>query len=490
MNYLRRMILFLLIGVFLSFNYPALAIPPDFNADRRVNVKCPSTIDDGFKHTIKRLYHELDKNLKSSYQKETNGKKSDIYIFSDDPNQGRFYICHAKAFFPHGNLGSLAPKSKINFQEVFYITKIDWNTQEIEIARQRDRKKFSIDVPDFEKAFLWYNALLDKNRAYIPVYGFLSLPGEASEFPTIWNSWESHQTDTATPPESLVDYDFYKILDYRNGYYLLGKDYNELDYRSNVEDFGIIGWVKRDYITLWRSRLYYHPMQPVQFFNTKNDRDIAVETGEINSFYVEHVYLKERLFNDIVEKLDQESLHEFYSHFGFPQLTHPESIGGHSYSKVFVPGAFTPRIMKLLSKSLKRNLNTFFLLDVSESMRPFADYVKSFNKSVSDMKNEGIGLRMNKIYAYWDSSKSDKDISIGPNFTQVKRAESLVFGHKSRDRNYSEPLMRAFVKALGEIESLQKQKLILPLHEKLLFIITDAGPNDLTKEAFSETVKK
>ena len=439
MNYLRSMILFLLTGVLFSFSCPALAISPDFNADRRVNVKCPSTIDqvregqfeiDGFKHTIKRLYHELDKNLKSSYQKKINGENSAIYIFSDDPNQGRFYISHAKAFFPSGNLGSLTPKSKINFQEVFYITKIDWNTQQIEIVRQRDRKKFSIDVPDFEKAFLWYNALLDKNRAYIPVYGFLSLPGEASEFPTIWNSWESHQTDTATPPESLIDYDFYKILDYRNGYYLLGKDYNELDYRSNVEDFGIIGWVKRDYITLWRSRLYYHPMQPVQFFNAKDDRNVAIESGEINSFYVEHVYLKERLFNDIVEKLDQESLHEFYLHFGFPQLTHPEAIKGHSYSKVFVPGAFTPRIMKLLSKSLKRNLNIFFLLDVSESMRPFADYVKSFNKSVSDMKDEGIGLRMNKIYAYWDSSKSDRDISIGPNFTQVKRAESLVYGKR------------------------------------------------------------
>ncbi|MFC1799251.1 hypothetical protein ACFLZL_05550, partial [Thermodesulfobacteriota bacterium] len=340
------------IGILLSAATTAFAIPPDFNADRRVNIKCPSTIDydhegqfevDGLMSTVKRLYHELDKNLKASFYENLAGKAARGYAFSADPNEGRFFICHAKAHFPLSGLPSLYPQDQIDFQEVFFITRIDWDKQLIEIVRQRDKKKFSIDVPDFEKTFLWYNALLDKNRAYIPIYGFLSLPGEADEFPTIWNSWESHKKDTATPPESLVDYDFYKILDYRDGYYLLGKDFNELDYRDNIEDFGIIGWVKKEYITLWRSRLYYHPLQRAQFFNDKIDRNVSAEADEINSFYVEHVYLKERLFNDIVEKLDQESLHAFYSHFGFPQLTHPEYLQDGAVSKVFIPGAFTPR---------------------------------------------------------------------------------------------------------------------------------------------------
>jgi len=208
-------------------------------------------------------------------------------------------------------------------------------------------------VSDFEKGFLWYNALLDKNRAFIPVYGFLSLPGEAVEFPTIWNSWQDHKKDSATPPESLVDYDFYKVLDYQNGYYLLAQDFNEFDYRSNREDIGIIGWVEKKYITLWRSRLYYHPLQPVPFFNDQEGKDESLEAGEINKFYVEHVYLKERLFRDIVEKLDQESLHKFYTHFGFPQLTHPQYTKDEHYAKVFIPGAFTPRLMRLLSSSIK-----------------------------------------------------------------------------------------------------------------------------------------
>jgi len=499
MAFSKTIITFLVLITALLACGPAYAIPPDFNADRRVNIKCPSTIDrdhegqfelDGFKNTLRRLYHELDKNLKGAGQKDAAGKDGKGYAFSADPNHGRFFICHAKASFSPGDIDSLSPQIKIDFQEVFFITRIDWDRQQVELIQQRSRKKFTIDIPDFEKAFLWYNALLDKNRAFIPVYGFLSLPGEASEFPTIWNSYKQNKTDTATPPESLIDYDFYKILDYRNGYYLLGKDYNELDYRDNIEDFGIIGWVQKKYITLWRSRLYYHPLQQAKFFKNIKDDQASAETDEINRFYVEHAYLKERLFNDIAEKLDQESLHKFYTHFGFPQLSHPEFSQNNNFSKVFIPGAFTPRLMKLLGKTLKKNLNTFFLIDVSESMRPFADYVISFNKVVRDMRNEGIGLRMNRVFAYWDSLGSDRDMKVAPGFTRVKRADQITFIKNSRDKNYTEPLIRALTKALREIESLQQDRLILPLHEKLLFIITDAGANDRTDNQLSDILGK
>ncbi|MBC8392213.1 MAG: VWA domain-containing protein [Deltaproteobacteria bacterium] len=499
MTHVRKTMIFLLAGAFLFSGGAVFAVPPDFNADRRVNVKCPSTIDygwegqfevDGFMQTIRRLYHELEKNLWAAERRAVEGQYGDGYAFSDDPNKGIFFIIHAKAFFPSGSLGSLYPLEKIDFQEIFYVSEIDWDKQQLSIIRQRDKKKYSISVGDFEKAFLWYNALLDKHRAFIPLYGFLSLPGEADEFPTIWNSWEAHKRDTATPPESLIDYDFYKVLDYKDGYYLLAQDYNEFDYRDNIEDFGIIGWVEKKYITLWRSRLYYHPQQNVQFFDDKAGSRTSPLAGEINKFYVDHVYLKERLFRDIVEKLDQESLHKFYTHFGFPQLAHPEHSAGAYYTKVFIPGAFTPRLMRLLGNSIKRNLNTFFLLDVSESMRPFADYVVSFNKSVQSMREAGIGLRVNRIFGYSDSPDSDRDMVAVPNFVRVKRPKSLTFIEKSADLNYAEPLMRALNKILDEIESLQKEGLILPLHEKLLFVITDAGANDLTDEALERAVKK
>lgn len=484
----------LIIFVFCSSIY---SIPPDFNADRRINLRCPVQVGgnntametDGLMTTLKRLYHELDDNLKASYR-ESGDEYGEGYSFSSDPNEGIFFITHAKASFPSGRLDSLRPSAEIRFQEVFFVTRIDWKEQEVEITRQRDRKKFTLSVVDFEKGFIWYNALLDKERAYIPVYGFLSLPGEADEFPTIWNSWEKEKRDTATPPESLVDYDFYKILDYRDGYYLLAKDFYEFDYRNNIEDFGIIGWVQEKYITLWRSRLYYHPVRHAEFYNNRSDSTIAPETKEINRFYVDHAYLKERLFSDIVEKLDQESLHRFYNHFGFPQLGDPEYSDEGVTAEVFVPGSFTPRLMRLLNKSMKRNLNTFFLLDVSESMRPFVDYIKSFNSAVSGMDKAGIALRMNRIYAYQDLSGSDTDTGKEPGFDRVKRAENLVFAHKSGDKNYNEPFMRSFKKVLDEIESLQEQELILPLQEKLLFIITDAGPNDYTDELFDYTIEK
>ena len=123
-------------------------------------------------------------------------------------------------------------------------------------------------------------------------------------------------------------------------------------------------------------------------------------------------------------------------------------------------------------------------------MRPFADYVISFNQSVRDMRKEGIGLRMNRTFAYKDSGKSDRDIQAEPSFVRVKRPETLTFREHSVDHNYAEPLIRSITKTLQEIESLQNERLILPLHEKLLFIITDAGANDVTDEALSNIVKK
>ena len=183
----KRGILFILCGLLiLTFSSQIYAIPPDFNADRRINIRCPVTIEsesniietDGLMTTLKRIYHELDDNLKASFR-EADNEFGEGYVFSSDPNEGIFFVAHAKAHFPAGRLDSLKPTREIKFQEVFFITRIDWKKQELEITRQRDSEKFSISVVDFEKGFIWHNALLDKQRAYIPVYGFLSLPGEA-----------------------------------------------------------------------------------------------------------------------------------------------------------------------------------------------------------------------------------------------------------------------------------------------------------------------
>ncbi len=159
-------------------------------------------------------------------------------------------------------------------------------------------------------------------------------------------------------------------------------------------------------------------------------------------------------------------------------------------TRVFTPGALTPHLMRLLAPPMKKNLNTFFLLDVSKSMRPFADYLMSFNTAVRDMKHEGIGLRVNRTFAYWDSAESDEDLLADPNFIRIKQSEQVKFPNEGGDRNYTEPLMRALIKVLNEIETLQAVKTILPQHQNLLFIITDAGPNDLTEEVLAETFQR
>lgn len=151
------------------------------------------------------------------------------------------------------------------------------------------------------------------------------------------------------------------------------------------------------------------------------------------------------------------------------------------------PDHFTPQS---LARAIKRNLNTFFLLDSSESMKPLADYIRSFNQIVREMRPEGIGLRQNRIYTFRDSAASDRDRSAAPDFAGVKSIEDISFAHESGDRNYAEPLMRAFMKVLDEIEALEQQGIILPLQQKLLFIITDAGPNDFSPDILDRTVER
>jgi len=95
MTCFKKMIIFLFTGAFLLAHSPASAIPPDLNADRRVNIKCPSSIDhdwegqfkpDGFMNTLKRIYHELDMNLWASARSTVEKKHGAGYAFSADPN--------------------------------------------------------------------------------------------------------------------------------------------------------------------------------------------------------------------------------------------------------------------------------------------------------------------------------------------------------------------------------------------------------------------
>lgn len=45
MTFSKKLLLGLFIGILLSGQPPVNAAAPDFNADRRVNIKCPSSID-------------------------------------------------------------------------------------------------------------------------------------------------------------------------------------------------------------------------------------------------------------------------------------------------------------------------------------------------------------------------------------------------------------------------------------------------------------
>ncbi len=470
----------------------------DISAVRRVNIKCPVRISYGQNHigfnkeSLSRalfIYRNIDDNVKDSTSDE--GK---VYSFTDNPRDTsrKYFIVYAKASFNRGELHSLSPKTDLVFLDVFYVTEIDFEQNWITLKKQKDRTQFKIGIGDFEKAFIWYSELLDTDRVYIPVYGFLGVPFEAYKPPDIYRSWRGERETW------LAYFDFYRILDYKDGYYLLAEDINSYScgHIGKKTGYGIIGWVQEKYIVLWRSRLYHRPLQEVEVYDVKNfnppDRmTVYDKTDKINQFYLRQDYpdrqeIEQRLRSKTFVNLDR-----FYRNFGFPDLYPPYATKGSNYVKVAILEAFSSKLMAELVKEINGNINAFFLIDTSVSMEKFKDFISSFQNRINVM---GYGINKFRIYAYNDSIYENEDFY----FESSNNADNLVFGKNTwrpeyegnpdykRDIDYKEPLMGAFSRSLDEIEALNLSE----FHINLLFIITDAGANDYTPQLMGKVVNR
>ncbi|MCP4345370.1 MAG: VWA domain-containing protein [Desulfobacterales bacterium] len=463
----------------------------------RINIKCPCGISGNSNIQLRKdaiisalsLYADIDEN----FEKYRKNKGDYSFVFSNDFTKGDILAARAKASFPKGTLDSLSPQVTIDFLDVFLISEISRNREIVTIQRKKDRREFKIGLGEFEKVFIWYSDLLDKDRAYIPVYGFLSIPADSDELPNSYSSWKGNIWKYYA--QSLTNCDFYKILDYQNGYYLLGEDREIFDHEGPKGECGILGWVEEKYVVLWRSRLYYHSTEFVKnnnknviYYNVKNDSSPGSEfSGShiINQFYLTQSYPQKERLKDLLKKETFNNLEKFYLNFGFPNIYPSYTTGKGDYAKVVILGAFTNKVVKEIVKAVKANINAFFLVDISASMAPFKRFVEIFNNKLYSMP--GFSFNQFNLYTYRDINVDGKlDIHFDePDIIIPKELDKIRYASHAGDYDYREPLMGALIKVL---ERIRYNKNIRKEQIKLLFVITDAGANDKTRQIMSDIV--
>jgi hypothetical protein len=485
---------FILLGCMIILLLSVGVIKAD--AYQGLDIRCPAKIvkngkggiditKDSFSRALY-LYSRLDDNVKSCQKREN------IFEFDAGSENFNFLPVVAKADINAGQINNIS--KKINFLDVFFVTKADLDNSNVHLKNNgsKTNEEYIIALNDFEKWFVWHSALLDKGRVFIPIYGFLSIPQDDIEAANFYDSWETDRNVWIQKTEQYHHYDFYKILDFQrdingNGYYLLGEDTIRFRYDSkHKRESGVIGWVEEKFIVLWRSRLYYHPKVRAEYFNAgeRNEpiTNVFNRSGEINKFYV-GANKPYHEFRGLLSNNDIETLDKYYDNFGFPQLYPPGRTEGYT-AKVCILGAFSTRILKLVVDAAKNSINAFFLLDGSDSMKPFRDFALYFCRAVKSLPP--INFNQYIFYGFVDDKRSKDKIK----FEEIENLQSYQFSKERKDNDYKEALVEALNRTIDEIYKLKKQKFINDKQVKCLFIISDAGANDETREAINEITQR
>jgi len=481
-----KYLIVLLVAVLLFFQGLGFAVEIDPTEQQRINMKSFAKITGHTDLIIKsddimrslRVYDGIDNNLETS--KESKG----LYVFADHPTMRqidrKYFVVHAKASFPKGTFQSLKPNHAIQFLDIFFVTEI--NNRMMKIYKRQTKTEYSINVNDFQNAFLWYSDLLDKGRAYMPIYGFLSIPSDTVSTPDFYDGWTKNKNLVFRSSEGLKHFEFYKVLDQQGDFVLLAESRDVFEYRTNFEvtDYGILGWVNKKFVVLWRSRLYYHPKQQVSYFDSTDS--IYQKTEQINQYYLAQAYPGRELIEQIIGH-SIKTYDNFYANFGFPKVYEPCKRQD-NYAEVFIMGILSTQIVKnLLVKKIKNNINCFFLIDTSQSMIPFKRFIKSFTDNINNMPK--FGLNEYKIFRYMDSPMGNH-FEFHDDYIDLP---NIKFGLETKDNDYNEPLMNAIGRSLESIKGEIDEGHINPRQYKFLFVITDAGPNDNETELHKSVLR-
>ena len=497
-NFMRmsRHLFFLTFFIFWIFFYSsefsiAFEIPP---FAKRINLRCPVKIEtlnnkvsitkDPFSEALC-LYDIIEERLKNA--------KNNKGVYRVDINNNMYFVIYAKSNFKIGELSLQLknPTTKnmkpLKFLNVFFVQTIDFDNNRITMIRRSDGLEYTITIPDFEKAFLWYTDLIDAGRVFIPVYGFLSIPNDSKKAVNVYTTWKKDKKVFRRSIDNELQYDFYKVLDYKNGFYLLGISQNEYYFEKEKKDWGIIGWVKEKFVVLWRSRYYFHPLTEVSYYNENMNKES--KESEIFQFsnVVNQLYFKQDFpivdSTYMMTKSYLSALVPFYKHFGFPELYPPYTADG-PYIRVCILNPFRRQILDELIADVKKNIHVSFLLDTSKSMVPFKGFIESFHNEFNSSRKDEFGLYFINYFTFNDSSSSDnqfKKIDDIDDYDFI--IKNIEFGSEKKDYDYKEPLITSIEKSIIYIKEQLKN---LKHYVKILFIITDAGPNDYTKKRISE----
>ncbi len=374
---------------------------------------------------------------------------------------------------------------RFGFMDVLYVHEIDFMNRCIHLARVLTNERLKLSIDYFEENFIWYTELLDLDRVFMPIYGFLGVNENPESYRTrngydIAHGSENQFINNESAKQSF-DYDFYRVLDIKNEKMLIAGNIEEVNPWNrdgsnfiNVRDMGVLGWIEEENMLIWRSRLYYHPInKDTRYYLDVNCYQYDIHESEvINGLYCDADFAD--FDPDRFPFFHEQMQREYYYNFGFPLLYPPVSAPP-PHNSIGI-GVINQIPSEYLSYQEDRiDLEMQILIDNSTSMQGFGPFIHHFVEHF--VGGNRYDFSEFGCYSYYE----DGDRALTRNCTQdVLHGKDILFGLSANDNDYEEPVLLALKNVLGRMHDNAE-----PDHSnkiRFVFLFADAGPNCSAKE--------
>jgi hypothetical protein len=384
---------------------------------------------------------------------------------------------------------------KLSFLDSFRVIAIDTDSRRVTLS-DISGSTFLVSFAELDESFIWQNQMVDSERMYMPFIGFTSVEERIEIDKLATRRGPSYDYEPYVEKD-VLNYDAYKILDYKDGFYLLA-DLGDLNYNVRKGEEGVLGWIPAEFVVTWigrryqkirdgRAESYFENLKdannnPVDddtlhllrelYCNTENY--IAEKFPSIKAQSGDHVAEHKKLFIDFYQRSGS-----FYS--GLATRSR-----GFTTRRVTLFSNYSHQIAYYIANQVRSNIRVHFLIDHSTSIIPFAPFCEVFiSEFHKDPFFPGNSLWEN-FFSYLEKESHTPNIRKHSSFSNIR------YGGEQGDLTYTENLLPSLRDLINRIDD-DSHHLI-----RTIFVVTDAGDNDhyfnnkesVLNEIISEAEKK
>ncbi|PID26471.1 MAG: hypothetical protein CR982_10170 [Candidatus Cloacimonadota bacterium] len=396
------------------------------------------------------------------------------YRISDNPDFENVDLYYLYSNQDNNNVSGISRTLK--FLENFKVVKVDEKNRSVTLFDPKISKNLSISFEDVEKHFIWQNQIAVANRMYMPLIAFTSLSAEAKDGIRIRKS--PSDNGAIRFDKDIFEYDAYKILDLKNDHYLIA-ELTDMNYLSPDPEYcGVIGWVKKENVVFWNSRMYQKILNDDYLGNLKysnldnmgaKDHKVLKNLFINTESYINSYFPRGMNNGDVIKR----KFLEFYKNGGafYSGITTYSLSSNVRSTPVTVFNNFDQSVLNAISNNIKSNIYSYFLIDRSNSTKNLTKFVDTF---LSTFRTDEVFKKSNvktRVFSYLESNRIKRHYTDDP-------YKDITWGGERFDKTYKEKLLQSLDLLIEKVNKENNNQNLL----KTIFIITDAGdssPGDM-----------